>query len=178
METGSVTSCWCCRKTSRINRRARERTTAEPTFRLVTTPKRNSLEGSQFKIRVPEISRRPSSLSRAKSDDRLIRRRLENWSRSGGFIAARIQAGIEAGIEASYGLIGPPNPSDSHWSQAPTAHATAIVEDGAAALGCRASTETVLTLTADFRRLVLTFHRCRSADVLARGAAHISQWTI
>jgi len=127
---------------------------------------------------VPEISRRPSSLSRAKSDDRLIRRRLENWSRSGGFIAARIQAGIEAGIEASYGLIGPPNPSDSHWSQAPTAHATAIVEDGAAALGCRASTETVLTLTADFRRLVLTFHRCRSADVLARGAAHISQWTI
>jgi hypothetical protein len=174
METGSITSCWCCRKTSRINRRARERTTAEPTFRLVTTPKRNSLEGSQFRIRVPEISRRPSSLSRAKSDDRLIRRRLENWSRSGGFIAARIQAGIAA----SYGLIGPPNPSDSHWSQAPTAHATAIVEDGAAALGCRASTETVLTLTADFRRLVLTFHRCRSADVLARGAAHISQWTI
>jgi hypothetical protein len=174
METGSITSCWCCRKTSRINRRARERTTAEPTFRLVTTPKRNSLEGSQFRIRVPEISRRPFSLSRAKSDDRLIRRRLENWSRSGGFIAARIQAGIEA----SYGLIGPPNPSDSHWSQAPTAHATAIVEDGAAALGCRASTETVLTLTADFRRLVLTFHRCRSADVLARGAAHISQWTI
>jgi hypothetical protein len=174
METGSVTSCWCCRKTSRINRRARERTTAEPTFRLVTTPKRNSLEGSQFKIRVPEISRRPSSLSRAKSDDRLIRRRRENWSRSGGFIAARIQAGIEA----SYGPIGPPNPSDSHWSQAPTAHATTIVEDGAAALGCRASTETVLTLTADFRRLVLTFHRCRSADVLARGAAHISQWTI
>jgi hypothetical protein len=174
METGSVTSCWCCRKTSRINRRARERTTAEPTFRLVTTPKRNSLEGSQFKIRVPEISRRPSSLSRAKSDDRLIRRRLENWSRSGGFIAARIQAGIEA----SYGPIGPPNPSDSHWSQAPTADATTVVEDGAAALGCRASTETVLTLTADFRRLVLTFHRCRSADVLARGAAHISQWTI
>jgi hypothetical protein len=174
METGSVTSCWCCRKTSRINRRARERTTAEPTFRLVTTPKRNSLEGSQFKIRVPEISRRPSSLSRAKSDDRLIRRRRENWSRSGGFIAARIQAGIEA----SYGPIGPPNPSDSHWSQAPTAHATTIVEDGAAALGCRASTETVLTLTADFRRLVLTFHRCRSADVLARGAAHNSQWTI
>lgn len=148
--------------------------TAEPTFRLVTTPKRNSLAGSQFKMRVPHISRRPSSLSRAKSDDRLIRRRRENWSRSGGFIAAR----IEAGIEANRGPIGPPNPGDSHWSQAPAAHATTIVEDGAAAFGCRASTETVLTLTADFRRLVLTFHRCRSADVLARGAAHLSQWTI
>jgi hypothetical protein len=152
--------------------------TAEPTFRLVTTPKRNSLEGSQFKMSVPQISRRPSSLSRAKSEDRLIRRRLENWSRSGGFIAA----GIEAGIEANRDPIGPTNPSNyqsnSHRSQAPTANATTVVEDGAATSGCRAGTETVLTLTADFRRLVLTFHRCRSADVLARGAAHISQSTV
>jgi hypothetical protein len=117
-------------------------------------------------------------LSRAKSEDRLIRRRLENWSRSGGFIAA----GIEAGIEANRDPIGPTNPSNyqsnSHRSQAPTANATTVVEDGAATSGCRAGTETVLTLTADFRRLVLTFHRCRSADVLARGAAHISQSTV
>jgi len=35
----------------------------------------------------------------------------------------------------------------------------------------------VLTLTADFRRLVLTFHRCRSADFLARGAAHLTHQT-
>ena len=174
METGSVTSYWCCRKTSRRRRRARDRMTAEPTFRLVTTPKRNSLEGSQFKMRVPQISRRPSSLRRAKSEDRLIRRRLENWSRSAGFIAAR----IEARIAANGGPIGPTNPTNSHRSQAPTANATTVVKDGAATSGCRAGTETVLTLTADFRRLVLTFHRCRSADVLARGAAHISQSTI
>jgi hypothetical protein len=66
----------------------------------------------------------------------------------------------------------------SHRSQAPTTHATAVVEDGTAALGGRAGTESVLTLTADFRRLVLTFHRCGSADVLARGAAHITEWAI
>jgi hypothetical protein len=111
---------------------------------------------------------------RAKSEDRLIRRRLENWSRSAEFIAAR----IDARIAANCGPIGPTNPSNSHRSQAPTANATTVVEDGAATSGCRAGTETVLTLTADFRRLVLTFHRCRSADVLARGAAHISQSTI
>jgi hypothetical protein len=36
----------------------------------------------------------------------------------------------------------------------------------------------VLALAADFRRLVLTFHRCGPADLLANGATHPTWWCV
>ena len=60
--TGRSKSCWCNRKLSRSNRRARARSTAPPIFRLVITPIRVSEptgSGSQFAIKQPHANRCP-----------------------------------------------------------------------------------------------------------------------
>lgn len=126
------------RKASRIHRRARERPTAGPTLRLVTTPSRVEAAGDQFITRHPQTSRRPVSLRRRKSEELSSRRLLGKVERTGPLMDAAV-AGSDRG-------------------EALAAHAAAVVEGGATALGGHAGPETMLALTADLRRLVLTFH--------------------
>jgi hypothetical protein len=63
-------SCWCNRKVSRNNRRARFRETAPPIFPAVITPRREFVSPGrrrQFAIRQPLASRSPCRRTRAKS---------------------------------------------------------------------------------------------------------------
>ena len=75
--TGCRKSCWCNRKVSRSNRRARLRTTAGPNLRLVMTPTRGADpagSGFQFAIKQPAASRRPPCFTSAKSRPSFKRR--------------------------------------------------------------------------------------------------------
>ena len=84
--TGWAKSCWCCRKLSRSNRRARLRTTAPPIFRLVTTPNRGAAppgNARQLAIRQPSASRCPSSRTRVKSRCCWSRAGRRNFNRFG-----------------------------------------------------------------------------------------------
>jgi hypothetical protein len=85
MSAGFVMKCCFKRKASRISRRARFRTTAPPSFRLVIMPTRDSepeIDGPQFRTRHPHEIRPPSILSLPKT--RPSRRRFErgNWNRT------------------------------------------------------------------------------------------------
>ena len=141
ISTGCVNSCWCKRKLSRSSRRARLRAGASPIFLLVTTPSRGGKpSGSrlQFAMRQPITSRSPRCRTRAKSrfcasrDERPRRRRF------GG-----------AGF------------TKSDRRQALAAVAAAVGEGGLAALGGVAVEEPVLAFPADFRRLILAFHKIK-----------------
>jgi hypothetical protein len=140
--TGWARSCWCNRKLSRNNRRARLRTVAAPIFRLVTTPNLEALaSGTQFQlaIRQPCTIRLPAKRMRTKS--RLCASRIERASRKrfGGAAFTK-----------------------SNRRQAFAAQATAISEDGLAALAGITGKKAVLTFTADLRRLILAFHKFKS----------------
>jgi hypothetical protein len=84
--TACSKSCWCSRKLSRINRRARFRTTAPPIRPAVITPSRElAPSGSrrQLAIRQPFTNRLPFRRTRAKSRPCLSRAARPNPSPSG-----------------------------------------------------------------------------------------------
>jgi len=140
--TGWVSSCWCCRKLSRNSRRARLRCTAPPIFLLVMTPSFGaapSASGFQFAMRQPSARRWPCWRTRAKS--RLCVRRDERPRRRrfGGAAFTR-----------------------SNRREAFATVAAAVGQRGLAALGGIAVKKTVLTFPADFRRLILAFHKFKS----------------
>ena len=141
ISTGAANSCWCSRKLSRSSRRARLRAGELPIFLLVTTPSLGAEPSGnlfQFAMRQPTTRRSPRWRTRAKSrfcasrDERPKRRRF------GG-----------AGF------------TKSDRRQALAAIATAVGEGGLAALGGIAVEEPVLAFPADFRRLILAFHKIK-----------------
>ena len=148
--TGWANSCWCNRKLSRSSRRARLRTGASPIFLLVTTPSLGEAPAGsllQLAMRQPSASRSPCCRTRAKSrfcasrDERPKRRR-------GG-----------AGF------------TNSNRREAFAAHAPAVGQRGLAALGGIAVQKPVLAFPADFRRLILAFHKFKSMVTGAKTGA-------
>jgi len=140
--TGRAKACWWRRKDSRSNRRARLRWTAPPIFLLVTTPSRGATPiGSAFQLAMRQPSTRRSPRSRMRAKSRLCASRDERPKR---------RRGGGAGF------------TKSNRRQAFAAHATAIGQGGLAALGGIAVQETVLAFPADFRRLILAFHKFKS----------------
>ena len=77
ISNGREKSCWCRRNASRSSLRARERTTALPIFREVTTPSREGPDppsaSLQFKIKQPFTNRWPSRRTRSNSQVRSSR---------------------------------------------------------------------------------------------------------
>jgi hypothetical protein len=93
-------AAWWSRKDSRISRLARLRTTAQPTFRLTTTPRRGGSGSSpraQFRTKHPRLNRRPLALIPANSLDSLMRcrggRPNEPWEDAGMGSARKDQTG-------------------------------------------------------------------------------------
>ncbi len=122
---------------------ARARTTALPIRFAATTPNLLRPSGGrspQFKSRQPRARRRPAVFRRRKS-----RGCLSRW------LAPSVNR-----VDAPAGMTG------SHRGEALAAHAAAIGEDFSAAPGGHAGTETMLALTANFRRLILAFHRLKA----------------
>jgi hypothetical protein len=70
ISTGRARSCWCNRKVSLNNRRARLRTTDSPIFLLVITPTLLAEPGgrsAKLRIKQPDVKRWPLARVRAKS---------------------------------------------------------------------------------------------------------------
>jgi hypothetical protein len=87
ISTGRASSCWCNRKVSLNRRRARLRTTASPIFLLVTTPTllvEPGVRSAKFRIKQPDVKRRPLARVRAKSLVLLMRLARGKRSRAGG----------------------------------------------------------------------------------------------
>ncbi len=130
------------RNVSRINRRARFRTTAPPIFRLVTTPSRDSLPSgktSQLAIKQPCTSRWPPSFTRRNS------------------CPSRNRA--DRGRPNAFGRSSAMRPRGKLYrSQALAAQITTAAEDLTAALRGITAQETMLPLAAHLRRLILAFH--------------------
>lgn len=148
--TGRAKSCWCCRKLSRSNRRARLRTTAPPIWRLVTTPNRGAAPSGkafQLAIRHPKASRCPSRRTRTKSRG-CWSRAVQRSRRRPGSGVRPLASWDEAGMSWR-----------SNGRQALAAHAAAVAQRGAAAPGGFAGKKSMLPLAPDLRRLVLAFHK-------------------
>ena len=135
-------SCWWSRNASRNSRRVRDRVTAGPTFRLTITPRRLGPGGraeTQFMIRQPCTSRRPSAFARAKSRRALMRREAGRRHETGVSAATRNR-------ERSGG--GEPLASDP----------ASVAQDRAPAFGTIPGQEAVLPFPANFGRLILSLH--------------------
>jgi hypothetical protein len=136
---GSRNSCWCSRKLSRNNRRARLRTWAGPTRRLVITPRRERAPDGkvrQFATRQPLARRRP--LSRMTPNSRECRMRMDRDS----FREDE----------------DPPMSRQLDGSQSFPAGAPTIPQNAPAALARIPAQETVLSFPPDLRRLIGSLH--------------------
>lgn len=130
------------RKASRSRRRARFRSTARPTCRLVTTPSRTSgvLASPQLSTTQPTALRRPSRFNRAKSrEDRNLRAQPNRSSTCG--VPAMDPA--RARLNRRQSLPTDPAP---------------VPKDPAPALGRAARPKPVLAHPPDFRWLILPLH--------------------
>ena len=152
--TGGDSSYWWSRKLSRSKRRARLRSTAPPMRRLVTTPSFGDAPSDsrrQLAMRQPRASRSPSRRKRAKS--RFCPSREARPSRR------RPGSGDWCGMRRLYRC------------QAFASGAAAVPQRGAAAFCGFAGKKPVLPLAADFRRLILAFHKFKFRSI-PRGKLH------
>ncbi len=151
ISTGCDSSCLCKRKLSRNKRRARLRTIAPPIFLLVTTPNLGSAPtGSlcQLAMRQPSDKRSPRCRRRAKSRLCRMRNARPKPRRCGLEVGEAI---IETGADMAR--------KKSNWREPFATNPTAISQGGLATLGGIAVQKSVLTFTADLRRLILAFHK-------------------
>jgi len=138
---GCVNSCWCSRKLSRSNRRARLRSTAPPIFLLVTIPNFGLAPADnlfQFAIRQPCASRSPCCRTRPKSRFCASRKPRPRRRRFGDSAVMREKL---------------------NRCQAFAAFAAAVAQRGASTLGGFAGKKSMLTFAPDFRWLILAFHK-------------------
>ncbi len=141
--TGCLSFCLFSRYASRINRRARFRTVALPSLRLVMKP--TLVSSTVFPLNQLSASSRPPSRfpsvrTRAKSEPRVRCSRLPNRN----VPAAHTWPARFA--------------SRSHWSQPFPARSSSARDQGAARLRLGSGQKPVLSLSSSFRWLIGSFH--------------------
>jgi hypothetical protein len=146
---GWVNSCWCSRKLSRSRRRARTRCTAPPIFLLVTTPNLGlAPSGSLFQF----ATRQPA---------RAVHPAVGCGENPGSASPAK------RGPTATVSALGRSWTRESDRCQTFAALAAAIGQNGAATFAGITVQKSVLAFAADFRRLILAFHKFKySASAL------------
>ena len=123
-------SCWCSRKLSRSNRRARLRSIAPPIFLLVTTPSFEvAPSGKRFQLAIKQPSASRCPCARMRENARFCASRESRPRRSRGTSAVM---------------------RGSNRREAFTAQTAAVAEDSAATLGGCAGTEPVLPFAPNF----------------------------
>lgn len=142
---GPVIRCRFSRNASRIKRRTRLRTTAPPSLRLVTNPRRTSLpspDRCQLSSNPPQARRSPTRRRRANSREprkRCARPKLN----------PRCWPGCDTALNRRKSL---------------PAFVAAVADHRAATPGRHACPESELPFAPNLRRLILTFHDLKSVN--------------